>query len=555
MRTVADAGVPYVFVDKSLFIKDIIDSGDEAILCTRPRRFGKTTNQSMLYYYFSCTEKDTAQLFDGLKIQKAGECYTKEQGKYPTIFITFKNIEAESFSEAYGKITGLISKCYKQFDYLLDGDFLDEHEIALYNRIRKKQATQAEVEMSIGQLSSWLQSYHDEYVVLLIDEYDVPLHAAYFSGDEAYYKSMHALMRGFYIDAVKDNDYLYKCVLTGILQLAKDDMLSGLSNVKVYSFLDTRYIKYFGFTEEEVTQLFKEQEIAADLEKIKDWYNGYHVGGTVLYNPWSILSCLGENGVVEPYWVNVGGDKQLKALITKAGPNLHEQLATLLQGKTISSRLEKALAFSELALSDTPAISLLYMAGYVNATPIERDEPAEYDPIYKLRIPNKEVRRGLRRIIEKWIPNSKGDSEMVLAFDALLAGDVSLFSRKLQVIAQTIFSYYDVKGAKPEKFYHGFLVGLAVQFSETYIILSNREAGDGRADIILLPKERQKGLQGIILELKRSLDVTQLAQLAEEAYEQIEEKKYHQLPEANNANGWRKVGIAFAGSEVSVSSK
>jgi hypothetical protein len=341
-------------------------------------------------------------------------------------------------------------------------------------------------------------------------------------------------------------------VLTGIVQLAKDDMLSGLSNVMTYTFLDKKYIAHFGFTEEEVMQLFQTQKIEADLQEIKDWYNGYHVGGNVLYNPWSILACLGADGAIEPYWVNVGGDRQLRALITKAGANLHEQQAKLLQGKTISARLEKALALSDLKLSDRPTLSLLYMAGYVNALPQENNGPDEYEPVYHLRIPNKEVHRGFKRIIDNWMPTQGGNSEMILAFNALLGGDISLFGRKLQTIAATIFSYYDTKGAKPECFYHGFLLGLVYQFSATYNILSNREAGDGSADIILLPKEAQKGQKGIILELKRAQDSSrQLEKLAEAAYQQLEEKRYHQLPQADNANGWLKVGIAFSGKEVS----
>jgi hypothetical protein len=426
--------------------------------------------------------------------------------------------------------------------------------MALYDRMLGKQATQGEVETSIGQLSEWLRNYHGENVVLLIDEYDAPLHAAYFSGDDAYYQSTRTLMRGFYVDAVKDNNYLYKSVLTGILQLAKDDMLSGLSNVVVYTFLDRKYTAHFGFTEEEVTQLFQAQEITADLREIKDWYNGYHVGTNVLYNPWSILSCLGGDGAIEPYWVNVGGDRQLRMLITQAGPNLHEQLAALLQGKTILSRLEKALALSDLKLSDRPTLSLLYMAGYVNAIKTPSDVPVA-NPTYQLRIPNKEVHSAFERIIERWIPSQNENSEMVLAFNALLAGNTLLFGRKLQTIAQTIFSYYDTKGAKPECFYHGFLLGLVYQFSATYIILSNREAGDGRADIILLPKDAQKGLKGIILELKQTQDSSQLEKIAEAAYQQIGEKQYYQLPQAENAKGWLKVGIAFVGKEVAVFSK
>ena len=244
----------------------------------------------------------------------------------------------------------------------------------------------------------------------------------------------------------------------------------------------------------------------------------------------------------------------MKMLITQAGANLHEQLAALLQGKSILFRLDKALALSELKLSDRPTLSLLYMAGYVNAIRIPSDVPVA-NPSYQLRIPNKEVHSAFERIIGNWIPTHDDSSEMVLAFNALFIGDISIFGRKLQTIAETIFSYYDTKGAKPECFYHGFLLGLVYQFSAAYFILSNREAGDGRADIILLPKEAKRKLDGIILELKQTQKVSQLEKSAEEAYQQIEEKQYHQLPEASNGKGWIKVGIAFAGREVRVFSK
>ena len=556
MRTLDGAGTPYAFVDKSLLIRDMLDSGDATILFARPRRFGKTTNLSMLYYYFSCTEKETACLFNGLKIQQTGEAYTQHQGAYPTVFITLKHAVGDSFSIACEYLASVMARCYRQFDYLLDGKVLNAHEINRFNRILAKQAPEDELALSLGQLTEWLRNYHDKEAIVLIDEYDAPIHAAYFSGNSGYFDKMLQLMSNFLGSALKDNKYIYKGVITGILQIAKSSIFSGLNNIEPYTFLDEEYTEYFGFTEEEVVQLFQKMNATVDMEVVKAWYNGYHVGDNVLYNPKSILSFMGRKGGPACYWVDTGSDKQLRRLIENAGTDLTEQLATLLQGEGLTSRLDKTMLFEDLGHSGTATLSLLYMAGYVNATPQKTSEIDDDGPTYNLRIPNKEVKQGLRRIIIRWLGGHKQIDWLIESVGYLKLGDVPAFSERLQQIAYNFFSCHDAGGRDGENFYHGFLLCLTLFVGDDYSVQSNREAGKGRPDIMLLPKETKKGLRGIILELKRTQDANQLPKLAEAAYQQIEDKKYHLQPGGGeNVKSWLKVGIAFAGKEVQLFSK
>ena len=543
----------YPFIDKSLFIRDVI-SGDKAMLFTRPRRFGKTLNQSMLYYYFSCNEQDTAKLFNGLKIEKAGERYTAQQGQYPTIAITLKEVEGENFYALLKKFSTRMADSYRKFSYLaaIEG-LLDEYEQSYFKKILSEQAEKHELEVSLLRLTGWLCHHYKKQVVVLIDEYDAPIRSSFFSDDAAYYTSTVSFMRSLLGDALKDNNYLYKGVLTGISDAAKADIFSGANNVETYSLLDKKYAEYFGFTEDEVVALLHQFEVTTDLQAVREWYNGYYLAGNVLYNPKSILSFI-SRGELGAYWADTSRDEQLKRLIVNAGSLLNEQIAALLQGQAVKSRLDKSLVLEELKTRDTAAMSLLYMAGYVNAIKIATDIPVAI-PNYQLRIPNKEVHSAFERFMTRWLVGNEQVEWLLESLNYLKEGDIARFSVRLKKIARNVFSYYNTGANDGEKFYHGFLLCLALFIGDDYLALSNREAGDGRADIVLLPKDAKKGLKGIILELKRAQNASKLAQLAEAAYQQIEEKKYHQLSQADNAKEWLKVGVAFSGKEVSVFSQ
>jgi hypothetical protein len=540
------------YVDKSLFIRDIIDRGEEVTLITRPRRFGKTLNLSMLKYFFSCNEAHSAQLFDGLKIREAGEEYWQEQGQYPVIFITLKSVNGKDFATAYGKMAGLVAKCYREFAYLLTAEgILDENEKKFFQRITEETATQSEVEDSIHRLTRWLHKYHGKHTIVLFDEYDAPIHAGYFSEGKGYYQEMVDFMPEFLSNSLKDNNYLHKGIVTGILRVAKESIFSKFNNPGVFTFLDPEYAEYFGFTAQEVAELFSRLAVPVDLEKIKEWYNGYYVEDIVLYNPWSIISCLSRKGRTVPYWVNMSEDKLVRQIVTRNNASLQKHFSNLLQGKAVTAFINPHLNFNQLETDGAAALSLLYMSGYLNATCNPIAEGAR-KPVYTLRIPNKEVYCVYDDVITSWLSATTDDSWLRESLDALKTGKMEAFKEALQEIAYNILSYYDTGGRTPEQFYHGLLLGLVLYLHGEYTIRSNREAGTGRYDIALLPKDGNSNASGIIFELKRTdnSDDEHLTQVAEEALKQIEDRGYQHMAEAAHVTKWLHLGVAFSGKVV-----
>ena len=544
---------PYTFIDKSLLIRDIVDFGAKVVLLVRPRRFGKTLNLSMLKYFFSCAEKDSAQLFDGLKIQDKGEKYANHQGKYPTIFITLKNVQSSDFGAASRKIAGLIAKCYRGFRYLLKEDsLLEKEERVFFQRIIDKEATAEELEQSLQQLSEFLHRYHGEKTLILIDEYDTPIHEAYFSKDSGYYKDMIKFMRAFLGDALKDDNNLYKGVLTGILRVAKESIFSELNNLKVYSLLNRRHGEHFGFTEDEVIGLLEKAGKAEELPDVKAWYNGYYVEELVLYNPWSIINYLDE-GRLEAYWANTSANELIEELLTTANEYLQKDLTALLRGESITTSLNPHLNFKQLKKDKTAVLSLLYMSGYLNAieNPMEK---GQRKPRYTLRIPNAEVYQIYGDMVTTWLSASSDDEWLINCLKELEEGRIAPFAKHLKEMARNVFSYFDTKGKEPEKFYHGLLLGIVIHLKHKYTIRSNQEAGDGRFDIALFPNNATSGRKGIIMAIKSSNKKTEkhLTQLAEKALAQIKDKEYQRMPEAAHIKAWTALGIAFSGKELKV---
>ena len=540
------------YVDKSLFIRDILDRADAVTLITRPRRFGKTLNLSMLKYFFSCNEENSAQLFDGLKIREAGGDYWQEQGQYPVVFITLKSANGKDFSTAYDKIAGLLAECYREFAYLLTAEgILDENEKKFFQRITEETATQSEVENSIHRLTRWLHKYHGKNTIVLFDEYDAPIHAGYFSEGEGYYKKMVNFMREFLSNSLKDNKYMHKGIVTGILRVAKESIFSQFNNPAVFTFLDPEYAEYFGFTEEEVAALFSQLDVPVDLNEVKAWYNGYYVEDLVLYNPWSIISCLSRKGRTVPYWINMSENKLIQQIIKRNEVDLQEDFTALMQGKEITTFINPYLNFNELEENCDAALSLLYMSGYLNALNPKYDDLTD-EMNYTVRIPNKEVRSVYKHIISGWLSGKHKSKWLIACLEDLKAGRMEPFKAALQEIAYNILSCHDAGGRTPEQFYHGLLLGLVLYLHGEYTIRSNREAGTGRYDIALLPKDRDSHASGIIFELKRtdSSDEALLTQVAEEALQQIRDRGYQHMAEAAHVTKWLHLGVAFSGKAV-----
>ncbi len=358
-------------IDKTLLIKDILDDlNTEVIVITRPRRFGKTLNLSMLYYFLSATvyDKPTQGLFDGFNIAHCGGNYMEHQGKYPVVFITFKDIKQASFSSTLEKFNELIIKTYYQHHYLKNSDKLVEAQKRIFQVISEGKANQSQLENALQFLTECLSIHHNVKPWLLIDEYDSPIHAAYTNG---YYDEMVSFMRGLFGSALKTNPYLHKAVITGILRIAKESLFSGLNNLKVYSTLSKRYSEYFGFTETEVNDILVKSHLSEKAEEIKAWYNGYQFGNTTIYNPWSIANCIDEEGETKPYWINTSSNELIKDLLKRSPLEFKAQFEALMQGNTTEQLIDENLVFADLGKNSTAVWSLLFMSGYLTATNCE----------------------------------------------------------------------------------------------------------------------------------------------------------------------------------------
>lgn len=542
-------GKPYLFVDKSLLIKEIMDDLTEVKLFTRPRRFGKTLNMSMLYHFFAnaVNGKATKELFENLKIAQHKQYLEKHQGKYPVIFLTFKDIKNNNFDAAYREVSGLVRELYAKHREILSGNTLYEDEKEIFESILRQNASDDQIKSSLKNLIYYLHRHYGVKPVVLIDEYDTPIQTAYLSD---YYEDMVTFMRGFLGAGLKDNPYLGTSVLTGILRVSKESLFSGLNNIKVYSLLNSRYGEYFGFTEDEVGQLLNKSGINNNPQDVAAWYNGYQAGHTVIYNPWSIVNYIQEKGKLSSYWVSTGDNTLIKELLILSSNDFKSQFESLLEDKTIEMLISENINFSNLKTTESAVWTLLLMTGYLKAK-LTRD--TEQGPLCQLSIPNNEVKGLYQRFIAEWL-SGVGDATIFNNFlNHLLNGEMENFEEGLKKIIQQTFSIHDVKGKNPEKFFHGFMLGLisGIDLSH-YKVDSNKESGLGRYDIMITPKDPKK--LGIILEVKSSDKMTSLAlqQVANEAITQINTKRYDAVFQQDCIQNCLKIGIAFNAKDVAI---
>jgi len=535
------------FVDKSLLIKELLDETFQVVLITRPRRFGKTLNLSMLQHFFTAQiyGKSTSKLFDGLKISRCGEKYTQHQGKYPVIFITFKDIKDGKFVTAYEKLRNLLAKSYREHQYLLSSDKLTEVEKRKYLSVLEEQISEANIQSALQDLSYYLFQHYGEKVWLLIDEYDTPLQAAYFHG---YLQPMLEMMRGIFSMALKTNSYLKRAVLTGILKIAKENLFSDLNNLIAYSLLNSEYGQYFGFTEEEMEDILHRSGLQEKAQQIRNWYNGYQVGDVVVYNPWSIANCLKNNGALQPYWVNTSGNELIKQLLAQSDENVKNDFQMILEGKSIEATINPNIVFNDLGKDSDSLYSLLLLSGYLKATRCEH-QGLKFQCI--LTPPNQEVSLLYPDIITYWFSESMTKKGYESFLKALVQGRIEEFTARLQDYLLESFSFFDVKGNRPEIFYHGFVLGLVVGLKETHEVKSNRESGYGVYDVMLIPKDNNQ--LGLILEFKtvRSAD-QDLKESASKALQQIKERGYAAELQQKGIQKILSVGLAFRGKQVMI---
>jgi len=536
----------YYYVDKTLLIKGILEDSASILLFPRPRRFGKTLNMSMLKYFFEKTTESTSYLFENTEIWLY-ESYRKLQGKYPVIYLTFKDTKELNWQKAYEKLVTVISAEFK-YNYSYIKPEILEPELIKYNNIKNGIANETDYGDSLRMLSELLFKSTGKRVVVLIDEYDVPVHSGYSNG---YYKEVVSFIRSLLGGVLKDNEYLEKGVLTGILMLAKEGVFTGLNNLWVYTVLDTDFQDKFGFVQQEVVQLLKDYNLTDKNKEIQDWYNGYRFGQNTVYNPWSLLGCVKNKGLIEPYWVNTSDNELIKAFIAKAGVAFKDDFELLLSNRTIEKIVEKKLVFAEIEVDAKALWTLLLFTGYLTYTKLELIEGSIH---CDLVIPNKEIKFLYKDFLEYFLRASLQTSTPQKLLTAIKSGDVSTFSILLQEFVMNSKSMYDLPGNEPERSYHLFVLGLLVLLADEYQIKSNRESGYGRYDIMLIPKDRS--MLGYVIEFKKvHSDKETLEESVQKAMEQIKAKCYAQELKDLGITNIKLLGIAFKGKQLLVLSE
>ena len=530
------------YIDKTHFIKEWWESRDEVTLITRPRRFGKTLNLSMLERFWSLKYEGQGDIFHNLSIWKE-EKYRKLQGTYPVIFLSFAIIKERDFRNARAKLYELLVKLYEQNSFLKKSGILGEKEIEYYNRISSNMS-ESDATLALYQMCDFLSRYYGKRVIILLDEYDTPMQEAYLHG---YWEEMAAFMRSFFNASFKTNHWLERAVMTGITRISKESLFSDLNNLNVAAVTSKEYASCFGFTEGEVFAAMDEFGLTGK-EEVKKWYDGFTIGNLQdIYNPWSVINFL-DKGQLKTYWANTSSNGLAGSLLRAGSKAIKIQFEDLLSGKTIESRIHEEIVFDQLNGSDRAVWSLLLATGYLKVNAVHGRQ-------YTLALTNYEVKQMFEDIILDWF--DEGDTGYNGFIRALLSDDLKEMNAYMNQVALSMFSSFDggmhpSEKANPERFYHGFVLGLLVDLSGRYEITSNRESGFGRYDVMLKPLRKEDA--GIILEFKvhDPKEEPSLEETAAAALKQIEEKKYDRtlLDLGLEKENIKKYGFAFEGKKV-----
>jgi hypothetical protein len=534
----------FYFIDKSLFIKEIIEDSAKIILLPRPRRFGKTLNLTMLRHFFENKEyKDKIKfLFKDFDIEKE-KVFEKHLCNYPVIFLTFNDVKSLNFDDALESIKDIISDEFQRHSYLLNSDAISDIDKQKINDIMQLKASNISYEKSLKNLSHYLFKHHNQKVIVLIDEYDTPIHTAYTCG---YYKEIIAFFRSFLGAGLKDNAFVFKGVLTGILRVAKESIFSGLNNLGVYTLLSHRYSDKFGITESEIDRVLSYYGLNEESKNISKWYNGYIFADSIVYNPWSIASYIVNiKDGYKPYWVNTSSNDIIKELVKDSSDNIKKELENLLKDKPLEKELDDNIVFEDLKKDEKSLYSFLVFCGYLKAFDRKRIGNRDY---YKLLIPNIEVKRVFEDIIIKWFNESFETSKINEMLKALTKGDIEIFEEILNDFIIETLSYFDTGGKNVEKVYQAFILGLLVNLAPYYEVNSEKESGYGRYDICIVPKDISK--KAIIMELKKIRLKETKEEALESALKQIEEKKYETEIKKRGIEKIIKMGVVFDGKRV-----
>lgn len=511
-----------LYVDKTAWIGELVRDPALVLVFPRPRRFGKTTNLSMLRYFFSRSAEDLSGLFEGLAVW-GDEAARAHFQRYPVIYLTLKDAKAGSFAECIVEMRSLLAELYARHRELLDGGRLPPDEAARFTAILERRADEGDMVRSLRALSRALSEHHGQRVWILIDEYDTPLHEAFVHG---YFDQAVTFFRKLLSGALKDNEYLHKGVLTGILRVAKESIFSDLNNLLVYSLLQPRYAPYFGFTADEVEALARRANYAGSLDELREWYDGYRFGETVIiYNPWSVLSALNE-GTCATYWVNTSSNALIGELLLRASGDQYEELEALLRGGTIRKRISETTVLRGLYVDPEALWSFLVFSGYLRASGARQEEDGSNTA--ELAIPNRELRIMFSGLFSEWLTAGLGGQRQVDELGrALLAGDAGAcehaFNRLLVESASTLDTGTSSR-VPPEQVYHALTLGLLLYLQPRWLVRSNRESGYGRSDVLIIPRE--PGRPGCVLELKVRRKGQTIARAVAEGLAQIATRDY-----------------------------
>lgn len=539
----------YYYVDKTMMIKEFLDRKPLVSLFTRPRRFGKTLNMDMLRVFFEISEDDTSRYFKDKAIWKCGEEYRSHQGKYPVIFLTFKDVKFDTWEATLGKIRGLVQEEYGRHQEIIESDKISAYEKKYFEKMLDGTANEVELTSSLDKLSKMLDAYYGKAPIIIIDEYDTPIQEGY---AKDFYEEIIGFMRNFFSGAFKDNKNLSFGFLTGILRIAQESIFSGLNNLTVNSVMDDEYDKYFGFTSEEVETMLGYYGVPDKKEELTEWYDGYLFGNEEIYNPWSVINYISRDCKPQAYWVNTGKNEILDEVLKNATDDISESLYSLLQGKRVIAKIDQNVVYRSLAEDPANIYSLLLVAGYLKTPKKELQADGSY--LCEVSIPNKEIAAVYKSEILSHLLQVGAITRTTAnkIAESLYANDFIKLERAIGEYMDEAISFYD---AGAEGFYHGLVLGLIAMMDNQYKIKSNRESGDGRYDISMFPRDER--YPGIIMELKwkKNLGKDALDKLADEALSQISDRRYDVQMARDGIKNILKIGIAFSGKSVCVESE
>lgn len=541
------ATTEYYYIDKTMMIKDFIDERPMVSLFTRPRRFGKTLNMDMLRTFFEKTDKDTSVFFKDKKIWACGKKYRDYQGKYPVIFVTFKDVKFETWEETFAKLSEILSNEFSRHRDVLESDQCDTTDKMYFNKVIEMQATQNELTSAFLILSKMLHECHGVAPIIIIDEYDTPIQQGHVS---EFYDKVILFMRNLFSGGLKDNRHLSYGFLTGILRVAKESIFSGLNNLKINSVLDNKYSEYFGFTPEEVKEMTTYYNVPEKYEEICEWYDGYRFGKSEIFNPWSVINYFSNDCEPRAFWQSTGSNDIIGEILADADEDIYEHLNALLQGESFVTYIDTGVIYPQIRSNPSSVYSFLLVAGYLKV--VKSDSSFSGDFMCEVALPNKEIAFVYNKEILQKLNNVISQSTAISIKEAVYSNNTDALRKYLSKLLMQSVSCYDAIG---ENFYHGMVLGLCAIFDDRYIISSNRESGEGRYDIQLMPRDNK--MPGVLVELKAHKNCSDdaLKELSKKALQQIYDRKYDTHMKTRGIKTIFKYGVAFSGKKVEITAE